>query len=137
MTIDAPQIFAQLGLSSKTVSLLATGVVGIVMFLATIPAVLYVDKLGRKPVLIVGAIGMAISHLIVAGISGSFQDSWPEHRGGGWAAVVMVVSLHLSNSSQKNTNNLSELLLLFVWACMKYFAPLAASILDATSVQQL
>jgi MFS family permease len=88
--LDAPQIFSQLGLSGNTINLLATGVVGIVMFLATIPAVLYVDKLGRKPVLIVGAIGMAISHLIVAGIAGSFEDSWPEHRGAGWAAVVMV-----------------------------------------------
>lgn len=89
-SLDAPQIFRQLGLSGNTITLLATGVVGVVMFLATIPAILYVDKLGRKPVLIVGAIGMAISHLVVAGIAGSFEDSWPEHRGAGWAAVVMV-----------------------------------------------
>lgn len=86
----APQIFSGLGLSSNTVSLLATGVVGIAMFLATIPAVLYVDKLGRKPVLIIGAIGMASCHIIIAGISGAFEDSWPSHSGAGWAAVVMV-----------------------------------------------
>ncbi|KAF1989470.1 general substrate transporter [Aulographum hederae CBS 113979] len=86
----APQIFNDLGLSSNTVSLLATGVVGIVMFIATIPAVMYVDKLGRKPVLITGAIGMAICHFIIAAISGSFEDSWPSHRGAGWAAVAMV-----------------------------------------------
>jgi MFS family permease len=55
----APTIFKDLGLSGNTTSLLATGVVGIVMFLATIPAVLYIDRLGRKPVLAVGAIGMA------------------------------------------------------------------------------
>lgn len=86
----APRIFGGLGLSSNTVSLLATGVVGIVMFIATIPAVMYVDKFGRKPVLIAGAIGMAICHIIIAGISGSFEDSWPTHTGAGWAAVVMV-----------------------------------------------
>src|ERR1700759_1782249 len=86
----APKIFSGLGLNSNTVSLLATGVVGIAMFLATIPAVLYVDKLGRKPVLIVGAIGMAVCHLIVAGISGTFEDSCPSHQGAGWAAVLMV-----------------------------------------------
>jgi hypothetical protein len=34
----APQIFAGLGLSSNTTSLLATGVVGIAMWLATFPA---------------------------------------------------------------------------------------------------
>ena len=55
----APTIFADLGLSSNTVSLLATGVVGIVMLLATIPTLFYIDKLGRKPILTVGAIGMA------------------------------------------------------------------------------
>jgi hypothetical protein len=35
-----PTIFTSLGLSSTTVSLLATGFVGIVVFLATIPSVL-------------------------------------------------------------------------------------------------
>ena len=55
----APTIFSDLGLSSNTVSLLATGVVGIVMLLATIPTLFYIDKLGRKPILTVGAIGMA------------------------------------------------------------------------------
>ena len=61
----APQIFKALGLDDNTVGLLATGVVGIAMFLATIPAVMYVDQLGRKPVLIAGALGMAASHFIV------------------------------------------------------------------------
>lgn len=51
---------------------------------------MYVDKLGRKPVLIVGAIGMASCHLIIAGISGAFENDWPVHKAGGWAAVVMV-----------------------------------------------
>ena len=70
-TSYAPTIFTSLGLSSNTISLLATGVVGIVMFIATIPAVLYIDRLGRKPVLTVGAIGMGISHLIIAVVSGT------------------------------------------------------------------
>lgn len=86
----APQIFNKLGMSSNSVSLLATGVVGIVMFLATIPAVMYVDKLGRKPVLIAGAIGMATCHIIIAVIVAKNQDQWPTHRSAGWAAVVMV-----------------------------------------------
>jgi len=86
----APTIFSGLGLSGNSVNLLATGVVGIVMFLATIPAVMYVDKLGRKPVLVSGAIGMAACHFIIAGIVASFQDDWPNHQGAGWAACVMV-----------------------------------------------
>lgn len=86
----APTIFKGLGLSSNSISLLATGVVGIVMFIATIPAVMYVDSWGRKPVLITGAVGMAACHFIIAGIVASFSDDWPNHQGAGWAACVMV-----------------------------------------------
>jgi len=60
------------------------------MFIATIPAALYIDKWGRKPVLIIGAIGMAFSHLVVAVIYAKNENQWESHRGAGWAAVVMV-----------------------------------------------
>ncbi|ORX97685.1 general substrate transporter [Clohesyomyces aquaticus] len=86
----APTIFNDLGLSSNAVSLLATGVVGIAMFLATIPAVMYVDSWGRKPTLIIGAIGMALCHMIIAIITARNQDDWPHHRAAGWGAVAMV-----------------------------------------------
>lgn len=102
----APSIFAQLGMSSNTTSLLATGVVGIAMFLATvsilpklrtsllnnlqIPAVMYIDRLGRKPVLVVGAIGMASCHFIIAAIFGQNEHQWDTHKAAGWAAVAMV-----------------------------------------------
>lgn len=86
----APSIFQSLGLTGNTISLLATGVVGIVMFIATIPAVIWVDKVGRKPVLISGAFLMAACHLIVAVLTGLYEDSWVNHRAAGWAACVMV-----------------------------------------------
>lgn len=88
----APTIFSDLGLTSNTVSLLATGVVGIVMFLATIPSVLYIDKLGRKPVLTIGAIGMATCHMIIAVIVARNRNAWSagQNKAAGWAAVAMV-----------------------------------------------
>jgi sugar porter (SP) family MFS transporter len=86
----APQIFEQLGLTGNTTSLLATGVVGIVMFLATIPAVLYIDRVGRKPVLAIGALGMGFSHLVIAIILAKNIGRFAEEKAAGWAAVVMV-----------------------------------------------
>jgi sugar porter (SP) family MFS transporter len=86
----APFIFASLGLNGKTTSLLASGVVGVVMFLATIPAVLWVDHWGRKPTLIVGSIGMGICHFVVAGIIGTSRTDWAAHKAAGWVAVVFV-----------------------------------------------
>ncbi|KAJ5663489.1 hypothetical protein N7507_004220 [Penicillium longicatenatum] len=83
-------IFKDLGLTGNTISLLASGVGGILLFLATIPAVLYIDQLGRKPVLIAGAIGMGIAHFIVAGLDGQYNTSWADHKAAGWVAVVFV-----------------------------------------------
>jgi MFS family permease len=70
------------------------------MFLATIPAVLYVDRFGRKTILIVGGIGMAVSHFIVAGITATYGADWEAaaaandgsspHQGAGWTAVVFI-----------------------------------------------
>lgn len=62
----APQIFESFGLTSTTTDLLATGVTGILQVLFTIPAVLFLDKFGRKTFLIVGAAGMCVCHVIVA-----------------------------------------------------------------------
>ncbi|KAH6615805.1 general substrate transporter [Chaetomium sp. MPI-SDFR-AT-0129] len=86
----APFIFQGLGLDLNTTSLLATGVVGIVMFVATIPAVLWIDKVGRKPVLTIGAIGMATCHIIIAVLIAKNMDQWDTQRAAGWAAVCMV-----------------------------------------------
>lgn len=86
----APSIFSSLGMTGNTTNLLATGVVGIVMFLATIPAVIWVDKVGRKPVLISGAFLMAACHFTVAILTYEFQDSWSTHSAAGWAACSMV-----------------------------------------------
>jgi MFS family permease len=87
---DSPQIFKDLQLGGTTTSLLATGVAGIFEFVFTIPAVLWVDNIGRKKILIAGGIGMAVCHFIVAGIIGSFQHTFDTHKGAGWAAVVFI-----------------------------------------------
>jgi sugar porter (SP) family MFS transporter len=86
----APSIFVSLGLTGNTVSLLATGVVGIAMFLATIPAVIYIDQLGRRPVLISGAFLMAFCHFMVAILTGLFHGSWKTHVAAGWVACAFV-----------------------------------------------
>jgi len=86
----APTIFSDLSLSGNTTNLLATGVVGIVMFVGTFPTVAYLDRLGRKPVLIIGAICMAVCHTMLAILSGIYENSWPDHPVAGWWAVVFV-----------------------------------------------
>jgi sugar porter (SP) family MFS transporter len=57
----APTIFGYAGFTSASSAILATGVVGIVNVLATIVASTLIDKIGRRPLLQWGSIGMAIT----------------------------------------------------------------------------
>jgi MFS family permease len=86
----APQIFAGFGSTSVTMTLLATGVTGILQIISTLPAVLFLDRFGQKTFLIMGAVGMCICHICVAAIDGSFEDDWPAHRAAGWASIVFI-----------------------------------------------
>ncbi|PYI15609.1 sugar transporter [Aspergillus japonicus CBS 114.51] len=90
----APQIFASFGFSSTTQTLLATGVTGIIQILFTLPAVLFLDKFGRKTFLIAGAIGMFCCHIVVAIVEGIYEDYWNLNEGlykaQGWVAIVFI-----------------------------------------------
>lgn len=56
----APEIFKSLG-SSTDVSLLETSILGVVNLIFTLFAIKLVDKMGRKPLLYIGSIGMTIA----------------------------------------------------------------------------
>ncbi|BEJ00544.1 hypothetical protein CcaverHIS631_0504010 [Cutaneotrichosporon cavernicola] len=88
----APTIFQSLGLGDTSVSLLASGVVGISMFIATFPAILYIDKIGRRPLLIIGGLGMSLCLLIVGILTATNASKWAAHEGGGaaWASAAFI-----------------------------------------------
>ncbi|MBZ5752817.1 MULTISPECIES: D-xylose transporter XylE [Metabacillus] len=64
----APRIFESMG-AAKDASMLQTIVMGLINVIFTVIAILTVDKWGRKPLLIVGSIGMAIGMFGVAGLA--------------------------------------------------------------------
>lgn len=70
----APTIFQMAGFQNASTSILATLGIGIVNVIATIFAVYYLDKLGRRLLLLSGLIGMGISLII---LSLAFQ--WDTH----------------------------------------------------------
>ncbi|KAL3461871.1 general substrate transporter [Aspergillus heterothallicus] len=86
----APTIFGQLGLDGNTTSLLATGVYGIVNCLSTLPALFFIDKVGRRVLLMAGATGTCISLVIVGGIVGAYGSSLVEHKSAGWAGIAFI-----------------------------------------------
>ena len=64
----APRIFESMG-AGKDASLMQTVVMGLVNVIFTVVAILTVDKWGRKPLLMVGSVGMAIGMFAIAGLA--------------------------------------------------------------------
>jgi len=79
----APEIFLSVGFEQQTGAILATIGLGAVNLLATIGAMLVVDRLGRRPLLIFGCLGAALSLLAVGLTVGA----------GGNDSIVTVVGL--------------------------------------------
>ncbi|KIX95095.1 uncharacterized protein Z520_09011 [Fonsecaea multimorphosa CBS 102226] len=90
MIYYAPTIFGQLGLAGNTTSLLATGVYGIVNTLSTLPALFLIDKVGRRPPLICGALGTFVSLVIVGGIIGAYGSNLVRHKAAGWVGIAFI-----------------------------------------------
>jgi len=68
----APSIFQLAGFHDTSSSILATVGIGIVNVLSTIFAIYYLDKLGRRPLLLTGLVGMGLSLL---GLSIAFHNT--------------------------------------------------------------
>ena len=85
----APTIFRSIGLANSTSGILATGIVGVVNFVFTIPACLYVDNWGRRPTLFIGSVALATCLAIIAAIVAQFGDDWANNETAGNAAVCV------------------------------------------------
>ena len=90
----APTIFQQAGFSSASSAILATSVVGIVNVLATIAAILLVDRLGRRMLLLGGSMIMVVA-LVMLGIIFAHNSG---HIGGLTliALIVYILAFALS-----------------------------------------
>ena len=100
----APTIFSSLGLNASTTSLLATGVLGVVDFIFTFPAIFLVDRFGRRVFLMVGGLGMMIGHCVVAGIVGHYDGNFnvPGGTAAGWVGIFFIwVSTQKPESTQR------------------------------------
>ena len=78
-----------MGASTDT-SLMQTIIVGAVNLLFTVVAIMTVDKFGRKPLMIIGSIGMAISMLALG--TTFFLGGAELSKAGGFAALVFMLT---------------------------------------------
>ncbi|RSH92685.1 hypothetical protein EHS25_008130 [Saitozyma podzolica] len=85
----SPTLFQQLGLDYE-LQLTLSGVLNIAQFTAIAIAFLILDKVGRRPPLLWGAVGMAASHFIVAAMIATYEDDWASHPTQAWVGVGFI-----------------------------------------------
>ncbi|KAI0484121.1 putative sugar transporter [Xylariaceae sp. FL0804] len=90
----SPTILESIGFSGTDAALLATGIYGIVKCVsAVVFIVFFVDKLGRRPALVVGAAGAMVPMFYLAGyseLSGSFGGPAPPRDAGSTLTLLMI-----------------------------------------------
>ncbi|KAI9277178.1 sugar transporter [Phascolomyces articulosus] len=74
LMLFAPLIFHATGITTGRVpTLFANGISGVVMVVATIPAMLLIDRWSRRKTMIIGALGCGVSLLVMSIIAGTSQ----------------------------------------------------------------
>lgn len=86
----APEIFSKAGFDSAETQILATAGIGTVNFVTTIFAMFLIDRIGRRPLLVLGFAGTAATMLIVAlaVVNASLVPSW---------LVIMMLLLYIAS----------------------------------------
>lgn len=87
----APLIFKQTGIADNSATLIASGVNGVLNMLATIPAILFLDKLGRRKTLMCGALFMGISMLLCGIVMGACGEVY-------WDDVEGKYNIYMGNN---------------------------------------
>lgn len=71
-------------------SLILSGLINVAQFASGIPAMLFLDNMGRRKIAIFGGLAMGMPHIIMAGIVGKFNNKWEDNPGVGWFGVALI-----------------------------------------------
>ncbi|KAL2784202.1 general substrate transporter [Aspergillus keveii] len=85
----APTLFRSLGQDDE-MSLILSGVFNVLQLVGVFICVVTIDRVGRRPLAMFGGFGCATCYLIIAVLSGLFEDDWLNHTDAGWACVAFA-----------------------------------------------
>ncbi|KAK6909254.1 hypothetical protein I203_103271 [Kwoniella mangroviensis CBS 8507] len=86
----SPTLFETLGLDSA-LQLHMSGVMNVLQLVAVIAVFFYFDRIGRRPFLLLGSIGMCVAHTVVAIMIGLYSKDWASHSGQAWFGVSFIL----------------------------------------------
>jgi len=85
----APLLFQQAGLSSSKASFFASGISAILIFASSIPALIFIDRLGRRGYTIYGGLVVSLSMALIGSLYAS--NGVHQHSGAGrWVVIVTI-----------------------------------------------
>ncbi|EHY53293.1 Sugar transporter STL1 [Exophiala dermatitidis] len=85
----SPSLFETMGIGYN-MRLVLSGVLNVTQLVGVSTSLYTMDKFGRRPLLLLGSIGMTISHIIIAVLVGLYFDTWADHKDKGWVAVAFL-----------------------------------------------
>ncbi|KIR78596.1 monosaccharide transporter [Cryptococcus gattii EJB2] len=85
----SPTLFEQLGLDYE-MQIDMSGVLNIIQFVACIVAFFFIDRVGRKPLLLFGSTANTICHVVVAVVMAKFSHDWVRYSKEAWLAVAFI-----------------------------------------------
>ncbi|KAM5346149.1 hypothetical protein ACJ41O_009154 [Fusarium nematophilum] len=90
----APTLFRSIGQSDE-MSLILSGVFNILQLVAVAVCFVVIDKVGRRPLAIVGGFGTAACYAVIAVLAGLYSKNWEANTAVGWACVAMAFAFIL------------------------------------------
>lgn len=85
----APTLFESLGQSTE-MALIMSGVFNVLQLVAVAACFTIIDRVGRRPLAIYGAIGGGVAWTVMAALSGVYSKDWKANPAAGWGAVAMA-----------------------------------------------
>ncbi|KAF9873984.1 MFS monosaccharide transporter [Colletotrichum karsti] len=86
----SPTLFETMGLD-RNMQLVMSGVLNVVQLIGVLPSLWTMDRFGRRSILLIGSVGMTISHTVIAGLVGVYSHDWPSYQTQGWVSVVFLM----------------------------------------------
>lgn len=68
-----------------------SGVINVAQLVGVIASFFVIDRLGRRPLLLLGSFGMLCTLVIVSVLVAKFNGQWDEHRPEAWAGIAMLI----------------------------------------------
>lgn len=85
----APTLFQSLG-QSPEMALTMSGIFNVLQLVAVCACFFIIDKVGRRPLAILGGVGGAVTWGIMAILVGLYSSDWESNSSAGWASVAMA-----------------------------------------------